>query len=151
MACVIFGEVLLSGRVAYGEHHDYTLFWSQTEARATDGALLFADTLKFIPQSASPEPIWTTRAVRCAGAALRDEPPRSSRILVRPTAHPSDRTTLPNRRRERTAEQLRCLGAYSAENSSVLRRRATRRGTSASRVDRRSRVSPPQDVSFRMS
>ena len=53
-ASVIFGEVLLPGRVAYGEHHDYTLFCSQTEARATDGALLFSDTLKFMPQSASP-------------------------------------------------------------------------------------------------
>ena len=53
-ASVIFGEVLLPGRVAYGEHHDYTMFCSQTEARDTDGALLFSDTLKFMPQSDSP-------------------------------------------------------------------------------------------------
>ncbi len=50
-ATVIFGEMLLPGRVAYGENHDYTLFCSETEARGTDGALLFCDTLKFMPQN----------------------------------------------------------------------------------------------------
>lgn len=89
MACVIFGEVLLSGRVAYGEHHDYTLFWSQTEARATDGALLFADTLKFIPQSASPEPIWTTRAVRCVMGRRVPAASLSDRLHTRLTELPS--------------------------------------------------------------
>jgi len=51
-ASVILGEVLLPGRVAYGEHHDYTLFCGQTEARGTDGALLFSDTLTCMPQRA---------------------------------------------------------------------------------------------------
>ena len=43
---VILGEMLLPGRVAHGESHEYDLFWSETEVRAPDGALLFADVLR---------------------------------------------------------------------------------------------------------
>lgn len=53
-ASVIFGEVLLPGRVARGEHHDYTLFCSRTEARGTDGELLFSDALNFSPRNDPP-------------------------------------------------------------------------------------------------
>lgn len=53
-AGVILGEVLLPGRVAYGEHHDYGLFHNQTEAYASDGELLFSDVSNFAPRSASP-------------------------------------------------------------------------------------------------
>jgi urease accessory protein len=51
-ASVILSETLWPGRVAYGEQHDHSLFWSTTEARATDGALLFADTLRLEPPAA---------------------------------------------------------------------------------------------------
>lgn len=54
-ASVILGETLLPGRVAHGERHAYTLFWSTTEARATDGALLFGDTLRLEPPAAAPQ------------------------------------------------------------------------------------------------
>jgi urease accessory protein len=43
---VILGETLLPGRVAHGESHQYDLYWSETEVRAPDGALLFADVLR---------------------------------------------------------------------------------------------------------
>jgi urease accessory protein len=48
-ASVFLGETLLPGRVAHGEQHAYALFWSTTEASATDGTLLFSDTLRFEP------------------------------------------------------------------------------------------------------
>jgi urease accessory protein len=51
-ASVILSETLLPGRVAYGERHAYSLFWSTSEARATDGTLLFADTLRLEPSEA---------------------------------------------------------------------------------------------------
>jgi urease accessory protein len=43
---VILGETLLPGRVARGESHQYDLYWSETEVRSPDGALLFADALQ---------------------------------------------------------------------------------------------------------
>lgn len=53
-ATVIMSETLLPGRVAYGEHHDYTLYVSHLEARSTDGRLCFADTLDFSSRKGSP-------------------------------------------------------------------------------------------------
>ncbi len=53
-ASVILGEVLRPGRVAYGEHHDYTLYASHLEARSFEGDLRFSDTLKFAPRRTSP-------------------------------------------------------------------------------------------------
>jgi urease accessory protein len=53
-ATVIIGDTLLPGRVAYGEHHDYTVYVSHLEARATDGRLCFADTLAFSSGRGSP-------------------------------------------------------------------------------------------------
>jgi urease accessory protein UreH len=69
-ACVILGETLLPGRVAHGEQHVYALFWSTTEACATDGALLFSDMLRFEPPMTAlntPHP-WPNlaRRWRCA-------------------------------------------------------------------------------------
>jgi urease accessory protein len=52
-ASVILGETLLPGRVACGEQQAYTLFWSTTEAYATDGLLLFSDMLRLEPAAAA--------------------------------------------------------------------------------------------------
>lgn len=46
-ATAIVGEMLLPGRVAHGEHHDYAAYHSRFEARSPDGQLCFADTLDF--------------------------------------------------------------------------------------------------------
>lgn len=46
-ATAILGETLLPGRVAHGEAHAYDLYWAETEVRDADGALLFADVLRF--------------------------------------------------------------------------------------------------------
>ncbi|WP_326835493.1 urease accessory protein UreD [Amycolatopsis rhabdoformis] len=51
-ATVLLGEVLLPGRVARGETHCYDLYRAELEARRTDGALLFADTLRLRPGGA---------------------------------------------------------------------------------------------------
>lgn len=49
---VIFGDLLLPGRVARGERHEYDLFWAETEARDLAGNLLFADVLRIAPREA---------------------------------------------------------------------------------------------------
>jgi urease accessory protein len=46
---VIFGETLLPGRVAHGETHAYDVICCETEVRAPDGTLRFADTLRLNP------------------------------------------------------------------------------------------------------
>jgi len=46
---VILGELLLPGRVARGEVHAYDLYWAETEVRAPDGSVLFADVLRLCP------------------------------------------------------------------------------------------------------
>jgi urease accessory protein len=48
-ATVIFGEILLPGRMARNEAHVYDLYWAETEVRDSGGALLFADTLRLRP------------------------------------------------------------------------------------------------------
>lgn len=48
-ATVIVGEVLTAGRIAYGERHDYDIFYTQTNAYAPDGRLLAVDTVKLQP------------------------------------------------------------------------------------------------------
>lgn len=53
-ASVILGEVLLPGRVAYGECHDYTLYASRLEARSCEGKLLFSDALTLGSRRGSP-------------------------------------------------------------------------------------------------
>ena len=42
-ATAIMGEVLLPGRAARGELHEYDLYRAETEARHADGSLLFSD------------------------------------------------------------------------------------------------------------
>jgi urease accessory protein len=42
-ATAIIGELLLPGRAARGELHEYDLFRAETEARRPDGSLLFSD------------------------------------------------------------------------------------------------------------
>lgn len=54
-ASVIFGEILLPGRVAYGEAHAYTLYYADTEVSGLDGTSLFADRIKLAPPMASPQ------------------------------------------------------------------------------------------------
>ena len=49
-ATVIVGELLLPGRVAYGEHHDYALYASRLTARSADGTLCFTDALELAPR-----------------------------------------------------------------------------------------------------
>lgn len=53
-ATVILGETLLPGRVAHGEHHDYTIYDTRLEARSSGGELLFTEALKFEPARSSP-------------------------------------------------------------------------------------------------
>jgi urease accessory protein len=53
-ATVIFGEVLLPGRVAHGEAHVYDLYRAETEVRDPAGAVLFADQLELIPATGTP-------------------------------------------------------------------------------------------------
>jgi urease accessory protein len=48
-ATVIAGELLLPGRVAHGEHHDYALYASRLTAHSTEGELYFSDALEFAP------------------------------------------------------------------------------------------------------
>jgi urease accessory protein len=48
-ATVILGETLLPGRVAHDEAHVYDIYWSETEVRRPDDALLFADVLRMKP------------------------------------------------------------------------------------------------------
>ena len=52
-ASAIIGETLLPGRVAHGESHAYALYYTDTEVRTPDGALLFADRLKLDPRTAA--------------------------------------------------------------------------------------------------
>lgn len=48
-ASVILGEILLPGRVARGEMHAYTLYYTDLEVSAPDDALLFADRVVLAP------------------------------------------------------------------------------------------------------
>jgi urease accessory protein len=48
-ATVILGETLLPGRVAHDEAHVYDIYWSESEVRRPDDALLFADVLRINP------------------------------------------------------------------------------------------------------
>ena len=48
-ATLILGETLLPGRVGHGEVHLYDIYWSETEVRHPDDALLFADVLRMNP------------------------------------------------------------------------------------------------------
>jgi urease accessory protein len=50
-ATAILGEIVLPGRVAHGEAHDYTLFASRVMARPPEGRLYFTDTLELAPRS----------------------------------------------------------------------------------------------------
>ena len=49
-ATAIIGEVVLPGRVAHGEHHDYALFDSRLTARSSEGTLCFTDALELAPR-----------------------------------------------------------------------------------------------------
>ena len=53
-ASAILGEILLPGRVARGEAHAYTLYYTDLEAAAPDGTLLFADRIVLAPGAAPP-------------------------------------------------------------------------------------------------
>lgn len=54
-ASVIFGDILLPGRVARGEVHAYALYYADIEVSGLDGTLLFADRIKLAPPRASPQ------------------------------------------------------------------------------------------------
>ncbi|MFJ8546557.1 urease accessory protein UreD [Streptomyces sp. NPDC093586] len=53
-ATVVLGEILLPGRVAFGESHDYDLYWSEVRVREPGGKPLFRDVLNLVPATASP-------------------------------------------------------------------------------------------------
>jgi urease accessory protein len=53
-ASVILGEILLPGRVAYGEVHAYTLYCADTEVSGLDGTPLVIDRVKLAPTAVSP-------------------------------------------------------------------------------------------------
>lgn len=46
----IVGEMLLPGRVAHGEYHDYALYASRLTARSPEGELHFTDALELAPR-----------------------------------------------------------------------------------------------------
>ncbi len=52
-ARVIYGEILLPGRVAHGEAHAYTLYYTDAEIYDPAGRLLVADRLKLEPAQGS--------------------------------------------------------------------------------------------------
>jgi urease accessory protein len=52
-ASVILGEILLPGRVAYGEVHAYTLYYADTEVTGLDGTPFVVDRIKLAPTAAS--------------------------------------------------------------------------------------------------
>ncbi len=55
-ATAIIGEILAPGRTAHkGEHHHYTIYYSQLEVTDLDGKLLVADTIKLEPKLHSPK------------------------------------------------------------------------------------------------
>lgn len=54
-ASVILGETLLPGRIAHGESHAYTLYYTDLEVCAPDGALLVADRIALEPAAAPPQ------------------------------------------------------------------------------------------------
>ena len=55
-ATAIIGDVLAPGRTAHkGEHHHYTIFYSQLEATDLNGNLLVADTIKLEPRHSPQE------------------------------------------------------------------------------------------------
>jgi urease accessory protein len=51
---VILGEIVLPGRVAFGESHQYDVFWSELDVLDQDGHLLFSDLLRLLPGETSP-------------------------------------------------------------------------------------------------
>lgn len=51
---LIIGETVLPGRVAFGESHQYDVFWSETEVLDQDGNLLFSDLLRLLPGETNP-------------------------------------------------------------------------------------------------
>jgi urease accessory protein len=53
----MLGETLLPGRVARGERHVYDVYWAETEARTSDGTVLFADLLRLRPGEREPQSI----------------------------------------------------------------------------------------------
>jgi urease accessory protein len=53
-ASVILGETLLPGRVARGEAHAYTIYYTDLEVYTPEGVLLFADRIVLEPAAASP-------------------------------------------------------------------------------------------------
>ncbi|MEE1928792.1 urease accessory protein UreD [Streptomyces sp. TRM 70351] len=53
-ATVVLGEILLPGRVAFGESHDYDLYWSEIRVREASGKPLFRDVLNLVPATTSP-------------------------------------------------------------------------------------------------
>ncbi len=55
-ATAIIGDILAPGRTAHkGEHHHYSIFYSQLEASDLSGNLLVSDTIKLEPQWHSPK------------------------------------------------------------------------------------------------
>lgn len=53
-ASVVLGEILLPGRVAYGEVHAYTLYYADTEISGLDGTPFVIDRIKLTPAKAPP-------------------------------------------------------------------------------------------------
>lgn len=53
-ASVILGEILLPGRVAYGEIHAYTLYYADTEVSGLDEPPFIVDRIKLAPTAAAP-------------------------------------------------------------------------------------------------
>jgi urease accessory protein len=121
---VILGEVLLPGRVAHGESHDYTLYASHLEARSSEGALCFTDALKFAPRGMrlhspgrlGPHAALATLYVVTRGVSARS---LSARLHARLTALPvvmGGASELPNG----SGAWVRVLGPSSLDVSAAL-------------------------------
>lgn len=67
-ATLIFGEILLPGRVACGERHQYTFYHSDVQAVRPDGTLLFADRVHLASLHAPPQSPGRLGAYETAGS-----------------------------------------------------------------------------------
>ncbi|MBI3972888.1 MAG: urease accessory protein UreD [Chloroflexi bacterium] len=59
-AHLLYGDLVLPGRVTAGEQHDYAFYRSRVTARSPDGRRLFVDTQALAPPPAGAGPIRTT-------------------------------------------------------------------------------------------
>jgi len=123
-ATAIVGEVLLPGRVAHGEQHDYALYASRLTAHSPEGELYFTDALELAPRGRplhspsrlGPHAVLATLYVvspEMSGRALSDR--LHARVAELPDVA-GGASELPNG----SGAWVRVLGASSAAVSAAL-------------------------------